>query len=637
MSGIAGIIHFDGTPVKQGLVESMTASMPHRGPDGIRHWHSGQVALGQCMLRTTAESLEEEQPWSNEDKSLTLVMDGRVDNWIELRKTLLGHGLRLRNRSDAELVLRAYELWGEDCTHHIEGDFAFMIWNDRDRSAYCARDRLGNKPFYYHWNGKALVFASEPHAILLAPWVIEKLNDGMLVEYFAGEWHSRDETLWEGVYRLVPGHQLILRDGKFKISQYWRPDLHVILPYKSDHEYFDHYRELLFDCVRRLSRSHCPVSIEVSGGLDSSSVFSIAEKLRLRGELATEKLAAYSLSFTQQGAQSELEYSRHLARYFDIEINEVPASLPPLQWFENMARQYRDFSGFPNGAMFEGIRQASSAKGSRVTLTGEGGDQWLQGGEKTYYREELTNRNWPALMQCIRADLSSTGFTQTTKSFLRYGCFPLLPPALQIRLKKIRHLGSLPPDRQKFWLTNSARQILDERRKKYAKQIPDARSFGQIELLNTLYEPFTDHVMDNAERLAARHATELRYPYRDARFVQFAFNCPERMRQRGGRSKYIHVKAMEGVLPPDILNRTSKAEFSIAFRLRLDALKDVYLAQHERGLTPRMNGGPAPLVDPQGLKTLYSSYMGDDQAGWTLWPLWSIWAIGLLTDTTCDR
>ena len=166
MSGIAGIIHFDGRPVEPGQVEAMTAAMHYRGPDGIHHWRRGNVALGQCMLRTTPESLEETQPLTNEDESLVLVMDGRVDNWEELRRELLGKGAVLRTRADAELVLRAYEVWGRDCLPHIDGDFALVIWDARRQEAFCARDRMGNKPFTYHWTGKTLYFASEQHAIL---------------------------------------------------------------------------------------------------------------------------------------------------------------------------------------------------------------------------------------------------------------------------------------------------------------------------------------------------------------------------------------------------------------------------------------------------------------------------------------
>ena len=170
MSGIAGIIHYHGAPVEPGLVEKMTNAMAYRGPDGINHWVKGSVALGQCMLRTTPESLEENQPLTNEDKSLVMVMDGRVDNWEELRRELLGRGAILRNRSDAELVLRAYETWGRECLVRIDGDFALSIWDARRQIVFCARDRIGNKPFHYHWNGNTLAFASDLHPILALPW-----------------------------------------------------------------------------------------------------------------------------------------------------------------------------------------------------------------------------------------------------------------------------------------------------------------------------------------------------------------------------------------------------------------------------------------------------------------------------------
>src|SRR5262252_4698116 len=208
MSGIAGVIRFDGAPVESGLVERMTGAMSHRGPDGVQHRVSGSVALGHCMLRTTAESLEEHQPLGNEDGTVVLVMDGRVDNWEELRRDLIDRGAVLRTRADAELVLRAYETWGADCLSHLEGDFALVIWDERRREALCARDRAGKKTFTYHWDGKTLAFASELHAILALPWVHAPLNEGLLAEVLADDWRSLDETFWEGVLRLPAAHRM---------------------------------------------------------------------------------------------------------------------------------------------------------------------------------------------------------------------------------------------------------------------------------------------------------------------------------------------------------------------------------------------------------------------------------------------
>ena len=142
LSGIAGVIRFDGGPVEPGRVETMTSCMAYRGPDGVSHWRVGSVALGQCMTRTTLESLEETQPLANEDESLVLVLDGWLSNWEELRAEILAKGGKLRTRADAELVLRSYEIWGEDCLDRLEGDFAFVIWDARQRRAFCARDRI---------------------------------------------------------------------------------------------------------------------------------------------------------------------------------------------------------------------------------------------------------------------------------------------------------------------------------------------------------------------------------------------------------------------------------------------------------------------------------------------------------------
>src|SRR5271166_5070347 len=219
MSGIAGIIGFDGAPATPGLIEKMTGAMDYRGADGIRHWVRGSVALGQCMLRTTPESVEEQQPLTNEDESVVLVMDGRIDNWEELRRELLSRGARLRNRSDAELVLRSYEIWGRDCLARIDGDFALVIWDAQRREAFCARDRIGNKPFHYHWDGKTLVFASELHPILGVPGVPENLNEGMVAEFLAMELVSRDETFWKRILRLCSAHKMVVSQLGYRLEE----------------------------------------------------------------------------------------------------------------------------------------------------------------------------------------------------------------------------------------------------------------------------------------------------------------------------------------------------------------------------------------------------------------------------------
>jgi asparagine synthase (glutamine-hydrolysing) len=620
MSGIAGVIHFDGAPIEPGHLERLTNAMAHRGPDGIRHWVAGSVALGHCMLRTTPESLDEDQPLANEDQSLILVMDGRVDNWEELRRELIQQGAVLRDHSDAELVLRAYQVWGRDCLKHVDGDFALAIWDAQRKEAFCARDRIGNKPFNYYWNGKTLVFASELHAILTLPWVAQTPNDGMLAEFLAAEWYSREETLWAGVLRLVAAHLMIVGSSGPHPRKYWQPDLGESLPFSKDEDYILHYRELLTDCVRRMSRSHRPVAYEVSGGLDSSSVFCVAEHLRRTNELPAPGIEGYTLAFTDNSAANELAYARAVADHTSVPLCELPPSIMPLSWYADSARALQDFPGFPNGSMFVDIRKEASSRGCRVTLHGEGGDQWLEGA-RTYYAEELAHCDLRALYDCMKADAKVYGVVQPAAWFFRHGCVHLLPSAVQKPLRaavrKLRRDTRVP-----YWLSPAMRKKLALRRRQYrAADDQRVNNLGQRALLRRLDDAFTAQFMERDERQAARFAMEMRSPFLSQRFVQFAISTPERLRLRGDRTKYIHVQALRGVMPAMILERRSKAEFSTVFRGHLAALKTtlVETAPAER---------PEWLV-PDGMERLYRAYEENPQAGWHMWILWAIFG--------CDR
>ena len=618
MSGIAGILHFDDAPVAIGQVESMTSAMAYRGPDGIRHWIRGSIALGQCMLRTTPESLEETQPLANEDESLVLVMDGRVDNHRELRVELLSHDVLLRNRSDAELVLRSFELWGRDCLLHIDGDFALAIWDGRERKLFCARDRIGNKPFHYHWNGTTLAFASELHPILALPWVPETPNEDILAEFLAGEWHARDETLWRGILRLVAAHRMVVGKTGPQHERYWEPDLFASLPFESDQDCIDRYRELLSDCVGRMARSHRPVACEVSGGLDSSAIFCVAERLRRDSRLPAPGIAGYTLAFAGDGEANELLHARAVGEHLRVRIDEIPPSIQPLSWFAETARTDRDFPGFPNAAMFAGIRRQAVDDGSRVLLTGEGGDEWLQGSRR-YYAEELAQRHWRALRDCFRTDAGAFGKAQATRWLLRDGVVPLLPSGLQDGLRRLAHAihGKRSPDAD--WLAPGMRARLERRRRQSRAGLHRrVRNAGQRDLLACLDDAFSDQVMENAERLAARAGIELRYPLRDHRLVQFAFSTPERLRLRGDRSKYLHVQAMQGLLPPSILERTDKAGFSIVFREHLSGMRET--------LTSAIPARRPDWVTAEGMARLYAAYRNDPRLGWPLWSLWSVYA-----------
>ena len=567
MSGIAGIIHFDGKPVEPGQVEAMTAAMHYRGPDGINHWRRGNVSLGQCMLRTTPESLEENQPLINEDESLVLVMDGRVDNWEELRRELLCKGAVLRTRADAELVLRAYEVWGRECLSHIEGDFALMIWDARRHEAFCARDRVGNKPFNYHWNGSTLVFASELHTLLALPWVPEVLNQGMLAEYLGTEWYSLDETLWQGVLRLKPSHFVVARgQGDLPLHRYWKPDLRQTLPCWTDEDNIEHYRTLLTDVVRRMSRSHRPLAYEVSGGLDSSAIFSVAEMLRKQGNLPAPSLEGYTLDYSSDPAADEMTYARSVGAHLGRSIHEVTPSHKPLDWYRETASFSREFPSYPHDAMGLSIAEMARSHSSRVLFSGTGGDEWA-GGSRLYYAEAMAGGQLRELLNLLLQDTREAGIPAALWRQLRHGVLPLLPDSLRRDLRRMRGFFKVTErDELPSWLAPVMQQRLAQRRKlNVLKSSPRWERLGQRRQWLNLSDGYVTLAREINERQASRMGLEWRQPFWDARIIQAAFATPEHLRMRGDENKWMHRRALAGLLPEQVLQRKSKAEFSVAF------------------------------------------------------------------------
>ena len=618
MSGIAAIIRFDGAPIERGLIEQMTNAMLYRGLDGINHWVRDSVALGQCMLRTTLESLEETQPLCHEDQSLVLVMDGHLDNWEELRSELLSRGAKLRSRADAELVLKAYEAWGKECLAHIDGDFAFVIWDQRRREAFCARDHMGNKPFHYLWDGRRLIVASDLHPILMVQSVSQTPNKGMIAEFLAEEWYSRDETMWREVMRLVPAHHMSVGGDGLRIERYWSPPLDVTIRYKRDEEYFEHYRELFADCVRRASRSHLPVACEVSGGRDSSAVFCMAEHLRKAGRLLAPAIKGYTLAFEEDGDANENAYMRAVRDHLAVSIHETVPTRRVLSWFRDQAQQEQDFPGFPNAAMFADMREAMAARGSRVVLNGEGGDEWLEG-SRLYYAEELAGGEWRPLYDSFRADVAKFGFGQSIYWLVRHGLFHLAPEPIKNVTRGLLRLSRARLQNGPYWLSNKMFDTLVERRSMMAQSYTDRPSrIGQLALLQHLNSAFNVQIKERFERTGSQFGLELRAPMHRRKYVEWAFGTPERVRQRGGLSKYVHIQALAGLLPAAIIHRDNKADFSFMFRYQLDRMSKLLVE-----IIPQEQGD---WITAEGMARLYQAYRERSLVGVPMWALWGVFA-----------
>jgi len=559
MSGIAGIYDLRGEPVDPALVRRMADAAAHRGPDGSGYWSKGPIGLGHRMLHSTPESLAETQPFSSEAGDLVLVLDGRIDNRAELRAELVAAGMRLRDDTDAELVLRAYEKWGPACPAQIIGDFAFAIWDGRLRLLFCCRDPLGVKPLYYQADGRRFRFGSELRQILEDTRISPEPNEGMIGEYLSREITDREETLYRGILRLPPAHFLIVRPDRLTVTRYWDIDGGRAVRHRTDAEYAEHFHAVFSEAVRCRLRASGPVGAELSGGLDSSSVVATVASLHRSGGVTDEGFETFSLVFPGL-ACDESDYASEVVKLQALKSNTAPASRYGLDWWQEHTRRARDFPEYPTCAMSDSLKSIAHDHGVRVLLTGYGGDDWLTGSPYSY-ADLLRRFRVAAFVRQVRWDYQAELIERRLFSVLNYGVWPLIPRSGR-RLAKLAWSPSRVPD----WLEPgfAARIALRDRLRRAAGPQPGP-TFAQNDLRRQLAGGWHAHGMEMLDRSAARSGLELRHPFHDRRIVEFALALPEDQRRRKDRSKLVLREAMRGRLPEGVRARRGKADFSHVF------------------------------------------------------------------------
>ncbi len=573
MSGIAGIVDFSGSPIPESLIGGMLDRMAHRGRDGTGHWVSGAVALGHCMTHSTPESLTETQPMVSQDARRVLVMDGRLDNWEELR-----HELGMPGANDAALVLAAFETWGEDYPSRLEGDYAIAIWDSEHQRLHTARDLFGRRPFYYSFDGTRFAFASEIGPLFTLHWIRQTLNEGMLAEWLGTDLQSFVDTFWSGIYRLKPRHQARVDRGGMVSRSSWEPDIHGTVPCRTDEEFIDYYRSMMRDIVRRQSRSHRPLAFEVSGGLDSSAVYALAHDLAIHGELLAPGMQGYTLAFPPGSRAHEVEYARAVGRHCGTTIRECEPAYRPLEWYRDVAAARHDFPGVPNGVMLFGMYEAAQADGATVIVGGYGGDEWTgQSTVGSYYADSLSGWNWVGLRRALLEDVRELGVRRTCFRVIRYGLVPMIPGSVKDVIR-----GFIPDGFEgQEWLSAPMRAILGRRKKLRVPRLTRAIRCSQRRLYATMHSPEPINMYEILEYYLARRSMETRTPFQSKRVVQFAFSTEDWMRHRGVRNRWLHRASMQSLLPPSVQERSGKADFNVTVQRANDEVRAVLLSQLE--------------------------------------------------------
>jgi asparagine synthase (glutamine-hydrolysing) len=566
MCGICGTVVGGGDSVDPQVLAAMNEVLVHRGPDSAGSLVDGQVGLAMRRL-SIIDLAGGDQPIGNEDGTVQVIQNGEIYNYRELRARLIDRGHRFATHSDTEVLVHLYEERGADFVDELRGMFAIALWDGRRRNLLLARDRFGIKPLYYWQSGQALTFASELKALLRHPALDRHIDLDALEAFLAFNWIPAPLSIFQGVRKLPAGHVLRWEDGRASVARYARPapapaaELRTDDPDVLAHE----LRESLRDSVRAHLVADVPVGVLLSGGLDSSALAALAS------EESSAPVATFSIGF-QARAYSELDQAKLIAQRYGTDHHELIVEpdavelLPALA--ETFDEPFADSSSLPTWLV-----SRLAAEHVKVALSGEGGDE-LFGGYYTYVADLLAPRVGPLaavagpLVARLPSSLTGGRLEDRIKRFARGARLAPLERhqaftevfSADVRRELLADLRGSAVDGRVSADVPAPADPLDFYRARYAETegaAPLAR-FQDVDL--GLY--LVDDLLVKTDRASMAHSLETRVPFLDAVVSDFAFRLPDQLKVRGFAKKRLLRRALEPLLPREIIEGRKRG-FSI--------------------------------------------------------------------------
>lgn len=551
MCGIAGICDPNCLSLKP-AIEKMRDVMAYRGPDGFGEviFEQDGVALGHRRLSILDLSKLGAQPMTDQSGNLVIVHNGEVYNFIEIRSELESYGYIFRGNTDTEVILAAYNKWGERCLERFNGMFAFAIWNKKRKELFIARDRLGIKPLYYYINDDIFLFASEIKAILTyinkrIETNLDAIDDYMSFGYVPGE-----KTMFKGIRRLLPGHYILRKsDGRsIRNRKYWDFKFD-----KSENKGIEHYKgelkRLLNSSIDLRLRSDVPLGIFLSGGLDSSAV------VALLAPRVTEKLKTFSVAYDFGPEFNETNYARIVAKKFNTDHHEYIVTPQKFMDFIPGYVWHMDEPVTESAAISLYYISKKARKSVTVILSGEGSDEIFAGYDFYFYNkviEQYRKLLGEKLALKLGQKLCSVFPDNKFKKYLRMSQLPL----------ELRYKGISTYDEDiKLYLyskdfNNKIRNM--QTSNDFISKIFDNTSASDP-LSRMLYFDtktwLVDDLLIKADRMTMASSLELRVPFLDHRMVEFAASIPSSLKLKKKINKYILKEIMKGILSNEIVNR----------------------------------------------------------------------------------
>ncbi len=563
MCGIAGVVnYYEKRDVSKKLLNKMVSTLEHRGPDDIGLYLKKNVGLG--IRRLSIIDVENgRQPISNEDHSISVVFNGEIYNYKELRKELEQKKHTFTTNSDTEVLVHLYEEMGRDFVTRLNGMFAFAIWDEKKRTLLLARDRAGIKPVFYYIGRDKLAFGSEIKALLQDQTISRELNMQALHDYLSLLYVPAPHTIFKGIKKLPPAHILEYVDGEVAILRYWS------IPYGSQEgeegkaeesgakvvqQYAGEIRERLKESVRKRLISDVPLGAFLSGGIDSSAI------VALMTEASNTQVETFSIGFHNSGYYDERKYARKIVKRFDTKHHEFEVEPNAMEMLPLLVKYFdepfADSSAIPTYYLSKLARQHVT-----VCLSGTGGDE-LFAGYRRYLIENLYRhyQKYPKFLQSFGMQMSKVLPVSRTSAMKEY--FLLLKRFLDNKeespmLRHVRMMTCFTEDvKEQLYADEVSRSMIRPSAAihEFYKNTEDLD-----DLTRALHADFHTYLpgdlLVKEDRMTMAASLEGRVPFLDHEFVEFVAGIPAELKARNFTTKYIFKEAMRPMLPADIINR----------------------------------------------------------------------------------
>lgn len=571
MSAICGTYNLVSTRVSEQINMEMMEKLKSYPNDFSDTWRKNQVFLGSVIKHITPESLMERLPYVHSDTGLVITADAIIDNRSELLSTFNISAVEGCEIPDSKLILLAYIKWGEECPKHLVGDFAFVIWNEKRKELFCARDHVGKRTFYYYYNEEVFAFCTVMRPLLLVKGDAKELNDAWIADFLTlyGPIHEADcnHTVYKDIYQLPPAHTIRINSKGVIKKRYWNPLDVPRLHLKSNEEYEDAFREVFFEAVNCRLRSIGSVGVMLSGGLDSGSIASVAA---LKLEEDGKRLKAYTsvpVSYYKNWlpeavVADERDYIRsYMDNYKNIDIRYCDCDgITSFNVIDELIDILEQPYKFVQNSFWVNDMVARVAEdGCSVLLDGQSGNYTISFGDLTSYLMTLYRQGkWISVLKEI--DDYSKFHNRIYSSVLKHFVKIVLPSYIKSVYHGLKGKNKndelIVPVNPEFALKLRS----NDRFKKvdmgpYSKNNPDIHQVRSFIANSVMFS----HTGAIEAKISLKYGVAKRDPSRDKRVIEFCMSLPENQFVTQGRERSLIRRAMAGILPDNVrLNYTRR-------------------------------------------------------------------------------